>query len=82
MPAKVLMSLPEGVALGAELYYTGTSETIVHSKGVVVGPATSEGYVGKGVALRFPDSEQSVDCLLTEVRPPAPRPPRVRASEW
>ena len=69
------MSLPEGVALGAELYYTGTSETIVHSKGVVVGPATSKGYtkgfVGKGVALRFPDSEQSVDCLLTEVRPPA-----------
>ena len=67
MPAKVLMSLPEGVALGAELYYTGTSETIVHSKG----PATTEGFVGKGVALRFPDSEQSVDCLLTEVRPPA-----------
>ena len=62
------MSLPEGVALGAELYYTGTSETIVHSKGVVVGPATTEGFVGKGVALRFPDSEQSVDCLLTEVR--------------
>ena len=71
MPAKVLMSLPEGVALGAEVYYIGTSETIVHSKGVVVGPATSEGFVGKGVALRFPDSEQSVDCLLTEVRPPA-----------
>ena len=68
MPAKVLMSLPEGVALGAELYYSGTSETIVHSKGVVVGPATTEGFVGKGVALRFPDSEQSVDCLLTEVR--------------
>ena len=59
------------VALGAELYYTGTSETIVHSKGVVVGPATTEGFVGKGVALRFPDSEESVDCLLTEVRPPA-----------
>ena len=71
MLARVVMSLPEGVALGAELYYTGTSETIVHSKGVVVGPATSEGFVGKGVALRFPDSEQSVDCLLTEVRPPA-----------
>ena len=44
---------------------------MVHSKGVVVGPATSEGFVGKGVALRFPDSEESVDCLLTEVRPPA-----------
>ena len=71
MLARVVMSLPEGVALGAEVYYTGTSETIVHSKGVVVGPATTEGYVGKGVALRFPDSEQSVDCLLTEVRPPA-----------
>ena len=57
------------------MFFTGASETfdngdqVVHAQqGEVTGPATLEGYKGKGVAVLFPGIKDHVDCYLTEVR--------------
>ena len=75
--------LPGGYKLGEKVFFTGTSDTfddgdkVVHGQqGEVTGPATLEGYVGKGVAVLFPGNNSTiqqlntVNCLLTEVRHP------------
>ena len=51
-------------------------------QGEVVGPATIEGYIGKGVGVLFPGNKGNVGCVLAEVRrlraASAPSPPPLR----
>ena len=43
------------------------------AQGTVVGPATSNAFKGKGVAVQFPKNKTAVECDLNELsRPPAP----------
>ena len=37
-------------------------------QGEMVGPATIEGHVGKGVKVLFPGNKGYVNCYLTQVR--------------
>ena len=79
--------------MGEQVYFTGKGKTfnngdrLEHGKqGEVVGPATSKGYKGKGVAVLFPGNKGAIICLLNQVRrgrrhaathssPPAPTAP-------
>ena len=67
--------LPGGYKLGEKVFYTGASKTVstgdklVHGQqGEVTGPATAEGYIGKGVRVLFPGNKESINCYLTSVR--------------
>ena len=74
MSRSPLPALPGGYKLGEKVFFTGTSFTYenykwVHGQqGEVVGPATSEGYKGKGVAVLFPGNIVSLSCFLRHVR--------------
>ena len=79
--------------VGEQVYYTVKSKTlvsgdrVVHGKqGEVLGPAISESFRGKGVAVLFPGNKRTVQCVLNRVRrgrrhaathssPPAPTAP-------
>ena len=61
--------------------FTAPSETVkegyklVHGQqGEVVGPATNERHVGKGVDVLFPGNKGSISCPLTSVRRPRAAP--------
>ena len=61
--------------VGEQVYYTVKSKTlvsgdrVVHGKqGEVLGPAISESFRGKGVAVFFPGNKSAVECYLTSVR--------------
>jgi len=80
--------LPGGYKVGEKVFCAAASQTLsngdklVHGQqGEVTGPATLEGYKGKGVCLRFPGNKGGVDCYLTTVRrlrdASAARPPPV-----
>ena len=67
--------LPGGYAVGEQVYFTGAGETlesgdrVVHGEqGEVVGPITSEGHKGKGVAVLFPGNKRANSCYLYQVR--------------
>ena len=67
--------LPGGYEVGEKVFYTGASKTVstgdklVHGQqGEVTGPATAEGYIGKGVRVLFPGNKESINCYLTSVR--------------
>ena len=78
--------LPGGYKVGEKVFFTAASQTlspgdkVVHGQqGEVTGPATLEGYIGKGVNVRFPGNKGLVACWLTHVRrlraAPAATPP-------
>ena len=67
--------LPGGYKLVEKVFYTGASQTwddgvkVVHGQqGEVTGPATAEGYIGKGVNVLFPGNKINVSLRLTTVR--------------
>jgi hypothetical protein len=67
--------LPGGYMVGEKVFYTRASRTLstgdklVHGQqGEVLGPASLEGYTGRGVCVRFPGNKFGVDCFLTQVR--------------
>jgi hypothetical protein len=75
--------LPGGYKLGQKLFYIGDNYTLDNGdrlthgqQGKVVGPATDEEYVGKGLAMRFLGNKDDVECLLTELStaPPGSAP--------
>jgi hypothetical protein len=73
--------LPGGYKVGEKVFFTGTNQTVsngdklVHGQqGELVGPATLERYTGKGVSVHFPGNKGTIDCSLTQVRPPPPLP--------
>ena len=73
--------LPGGWKAADLLYFTAPSETVkegyklVHGQqGEVVGPATNERHVGKGVDVLFPGNKGAISCYLTAVsREPPPQ---------
>ena len=84
-------ALPGGYTVGEKVFFTGASQTwddgdkVVHGQqGEVTGPATIETHKGKGVAVRFPGNNGSLECHLTEVRrpraAPAAHPARLRSA--
>ena len=67
--------LPGGFKVGERVFYTGTSQTVSTGdkvehgqQGEVTGPGTLEGYIGKGVGVRFPGNKGNIEFFLTEVR--------------
>ena len=67
--------LPGGYTVGEQVYFTGAGEIfedgdqLEHGKqGEVVGPATCESHMGKGVRVRFPGNKDGISCWLTTVR--------------
>ena len=65
------------------LYFTGGSFKmssnnwlVQGAQGMVVGPATSNAFKGKGVAVQFPKNKTALECDLNELsrsrEPPAP----------
>ena len=79
--------LPGGYKVGEKVFFTELSQTlpsgdkVLHGQqGEVMGPATLETHKGKGVCLRFPGNKGTIDCFLTQVRPPPPRPAPACAS--
>ena len=75
--------LPGGYTVGEKVFFTGSSQTfadgdkVVHGQqGEVTGPATLEGYKGKGVCVLFPGNKGNVHCYLTTVRRPSLCPRR------
>ena len=83
--------LPAGFAVGTRLYYAGPSFTssnnnwLVHgAQGEVVGPASSQMFKGKGVAVRFRNNVTTVECLFEELvsREPPPLPSVGTVGRW
>ena len=67
-------ALPGIFNMTEHVFYTGANHTassgnkVVHGQqGEVMGPATSESYKGKGLAIRFPGNKGNVACWLTEL---------------
>lgn len=63
-----------GYHKGEELYFLGTPGTLASGdklpyacRGRVVGPATLEGYVGRGLAMLFPGNASSIECFVEEL---------------
>ena len=73
-------NLPGGHAVGQLLFFTGPSQVfydgicVTHGQqGELVGPATIESHVGKGLAMLFPGNEDCIECslaLLSAGEPP------------
>ena len=75
--------MPAGYAVGMQVCFTGPSFRasshnwlVQGAQGMVVGPATSNAFKGKGVAVQFPKNKTAVECDLNELNrsrePPAP----------
>ena len=67
--------LPGGYKMGEKVFCTAANYTfpsgnkVVHGQqGEVTGPATAEGYQGKGVAVQYPGNKRSIQCFLSQVR--------------
>ena len=67
-------TMPAGSAVGMLLYFTGPSLKsspnnwlVQGAQGEVVGPARAKCFMGKGVAVKFPNNRTSVDCSLDEL---------------
>ena len=67
--------LPGGYKVGEKVFCTAANYTfpsgnkVVHGQqGEVTGPATAEGYQGKGVAVQYPGNKRSIQCFLSQVR--------------
>jgi hypothetical protein len=75
--------MPAGYSVGMQVCFTGPSFRasshnwlVQGAQGMVVGPATSNAFKGKGVAVQFPKNRTAVECDLNELsrsrEPPAP----------
>lgn len=70
-----------GFSLGQMLWYTGAIETfesgdklVYGSRGEVIGPATLESHVERGVKMRFSGTATMIDCyfhMLSSTEPPS-----------
>jgi len=72
-------ALPGGYKCGEQLYYLGPSRTYSNGDSLkygqryeVVGPARSEGYVGKGVEVQGPGNKYKDTVLVSDLSPEPP----------
>ena len=75
-------SLPGGYVVGEQVVYTGNSKTFPsgdkltrNQVGEVSGPATLEGWAGKGLAVMFPGNKRRVTYSLADLNRKPPPPP-------